>query len=61
MSSDYINNPKHLQARAAEMRAIASTMAEDGIKASMVRFANDYEKLAGRAIARGAKREPSGP
>jgi hypothetical protein len=39
MSSDYINNPKHWQARAAEMRAIAGTMAEGGIKASMLRLA----------------------
>jgi hypothetical protein len=52
MSSDYINNPKHWQARAAEMRSIAGTMAEDGIKASVLRMATDYDKLAARAIAR---------
>jgi hypothetical protein len=52
MSSDYFNNPKHWLARAAEMRAIAGTMAEDGIKASVLRMATDYDKLAARAIAR---------
>lgn len=55
MSSDYINDPKHWLARAAETREIAGTMAEEGIKASMLRLANDYDKLAARAIARGAK------
>jgi hypothetical protein len=52
MSSDYFNNPKHWLARAAEMRAIAGAMAEDGIKASMLKLATDYDKLAARAIAR---------
>jgi hypothetical protein len=61
MSSDYFNNPKHWQTRAAEMRAIAGTMTEDGIKASMLRMATDYDKLAARAIARGAKAASGGP
>ena len=59
-SDDYINNPKHWQTRAAEMRAIAGTMAEDGIKASMLRLANDYDKLAARAIARASNVGPIG-
>ena len=47
---------KHWLARAAEIRAIAASMAEDGIRASMLRLAKDYDKLAARAIARsGAK------
>jgi hypothetical protein len=61
MSSDYFNNPKHWQTRAAEMRAIAGTMTEYGIKASMLRMATDYDKLAARAIARGAKAASGGP
>jgi hypothetical protein len=61
MSSDYLNNPKHWQARAAEMRAIASAMAEDGIKPSVLRMATDYDTLAARAIARGAKGASGGP
>ena len=60
MSSDHVSKSKHWLARAAEMRAIAATMAEDGIKASMLRMATDYDKLAARAIARGAEGAPSG-
>ena len=52
MSSDQISKSKYWLDRAAEMRAIAATMAEDGIKASMLRMATDYDKLAVRAIAR---------
>ena len=61
MSSDDVNNSKHWQAPAAEVRAIAGTMAEDGIKASMLRLATDYDKLVARAIARGATGDPGGP
>ena len=39
------------------MRTIASTVAEDGIKASMLRLATDDDKLAARAIARTAREE----
>jgi hypothetical protein len=52
MSSDHIGKSKHWLERAAEVRAIAATMAEDGIKASMLTLANDYDKFAARAIAR---------
>ena len=52
MSSDHIIKSKHWLARAAEIRAIAAAMADDGIKSSMVRLAKDYDKLAARAIAR---------
>jgi hypothetical protein len=52
MSSDHIAKSKHWLARAAEIRAIAASMADDGIKSSMVRLAKDYDKLAARAIAR---------
>jgi len=40
------------------MRTIAAPMAEDGIKASMLKLANDYDKLAARAIARASAVEP---
>ena len=52
MSSDHISKSKHLLERAAEVRTIAASMAEDGIRASMLRLANDYDKLAARAGAR---------
>jgi predicted hydrolase (HD superfamily) len=61
MSSDYFNDPKHWLARAAEMREIARTIVEDGIKESMLKLANDYDKLAARAIARGTKEASAGP
>lgn len=60
MSSDHISKSKHWLARAAEVRAIAATTAEDGNKASMLRLANDYDKLAARAIARASNLGPNG-
>jgi hypothetical protein len=47
-----------MRKHAAEMRTIAAPMAEDGIKASMLKLANDYDKLAARAIARVSAMEP---
>ena len=38
--------------RAKEVRAIADTMAEGGIKASMLSLESDYDKLADRAEQR---------
>jgi hypothetical protein len=64
MSSEHISKSKHWLERAAEVRTIAASMAEDGIKASMLRLATDYDKLAARAIARasgeGAERASGG-
>jgi hypothetical protein len=60
MSSDHISKSKHWLERAAEMRTIAAPMPEDGIKASMLKLANDYDKLAARAIARGNAVRPKG-
>jgi hypothetical protein len=61
MSSDHLSKSKHWLARAAEMRAIAAPMAEDGIKASMLQMATDYDKLAARASERGDKGVSGGP
>jgi hypothetical protein len=52
MSCDSISNPKHCYDRAAEMRALAETMANTEMQAVMGRLANDYDKLADRAQAR---------
>jgi len=52
MPLDHIGKSKHWLARAAKVRAIAATMAEGGLKASVLKLANDYDKLATRAIAR---------
>ena len=48
----HLNDPKHWQDRAAELRAIAEPMVEGGIKGSMLKLANDYDKLAERAERR---------
>jgi hypothetical protein len=47
-----LNDAKHWLDRAAELRALAEPMAEDGIRASMLKLANDYDKLADRAKRR---------
>jgi len=60
MSSDHISKSKHWLDRAAEMRTIAASMAEDGIKASMLGLANNYDKLAARAITRASNVGPTG-
>ncbi|HEY1746326.1 MAG TPA: hypothetical protein VGG11_06140 [Xanthobacteraceae bacterium] len=50
--SKSINNPRHWLDRAAEVREIADTMKEGGMKTAVLKLASDYEKLAARAIAR---------
>ncbi|HEY1746243.1 MAG TPA: hypothetical protein VGG11_05720 [Xanthobacteraceae bacterium] len=64
MSHNHISKSKHWLNRAVEMREIAASTPEDGIKASMLRLANDYDKLAARAMARAggvqAKEAPDG-
>jgi hypothetical protein len=55
LPSPFMSDPEHWLALAAEMRTIASTIAEDGIRASMLRLATDYDKLAARAIARAGR------
>ena len=41
-------DPEHWLDRAAEMRTIAASIPEDGIKASMLKLASDYDRLAAR-------------
>jgi len=52
MPASHINDPKHWQNRAAEMRAIAAEMHEPDTKEIMLRLAGDYDKLAERAVLR---------
>ena len=42
------NDPHHWHARAAQMRALADTMAKAGTKATMLKLADDYDKLGDR-------------
>jgi len=52
MSLQSINDPRHWYDRAAEMRALAETMANEETKAIMLSLAADYDKLADRAAQR---------
>ena len=52
MLSKSLNNPRHWQDRASEVRKIADTLQEGSMKTAMLKLANDYDKLAARAIAR---------
>ena len=52
MTPNHINDPQHWYDRAAEMRALAETMADARTKAMMLRLADDYDKLADRAAMR---------
>lgn len=58
MPSEYINNPKHWSDRAAEMRAVADTMKESETRATILRLAGDYDKLAARAAERANGQRP---
>jgi hypothetical protein len=52
VTPNHINDPQHWYDRAAEMRALAETMADARTKAMMLRLADDYDKLADRAAMR---------
>ena len=51
-TSHLFENPVHWEHRAKEMRALAGEMREPGAKETMLRLAEDYERLAGRAAER---------
>ena len=48
-----INHPEYWRNRATEARAVAAQTRDTHIKALMLKFAQDYEKLAVRAEQRG--------
>jgi hypothetical protein len=53
-----INDPKHWLDRAKEARALADQIADPEAKRTMVKNADDYERLAQRAQERAAGRWP---
>jgi hypothetical protein len=51
-SGAFINDPVHWRNRAEEMRTLAEDMKDEYSKATMLRIAEDYERLAKRAEQR---------
>ena len=54
-----INDPQHWRDRAKEARALADQINDVEAKAAMLRIAEDYERLAKRAEARGLGHLPN--
>ncbi len=51
MTAMSINNPKHWQERATEMRVVAQAIDDQRAREEMLKVANDYERMAKRAHA----------
>jgi hypothetical protein len=58
MSDHSINDPKHWIDRAQEARALAEHISDPEAKRTMLKNADDYERLAQRAKERAAGRWP---
>ena len=48
----HLNDPEHWRQRAEESRVLAEQMSDETSKKMMLKIADDYEKLAARAVAR---------
>ena len=58
MPDHSINDPKHWLGRAKEARALAEQIADPASKRTMLKNAEDYERLAQRAQERAAGHWP---
>ena len=47
-----LNNPAHWQLRAEELRLLASQLIDPEAKATTLKIADEYARLAARALAR---------
>jgi hypothetical protein len=52
MPASFINDPEHWRDRAREKRALSERLRNEQAKQTMLRIANDYERLAQRAEER---------
>jgi len=52
MPATHVNDDKHWRERAAQMRALSTTTKDPEVRTLMLQLADDYDKLADRAIAR---------
>jgi hypothetical protein len=52
MPASFINDPEHWRDRAREKRALAERLKNEQVKQTMLRIANDYERLAEQAEER---------
>lgn len=52
LPASYINDPTHWRERAEQMRVLAENMNDESSKATMLKLADDYDKLAARAAER---------
>ena len=55
MHSELLNDPKHWRERAEEARSIADQVSDPEAKRTMLRIADDYERLAEHARRRAEK------
>ena len=53
-NGNLMNNPKHWILRAEEIRVVAAEVKDMDAKLMLLKIADDYEKLAGRAEQRAA-------
>ena len=60
MSKNLANDPEHWRNRAAEMRRAAEDMKDDVARQTMLRIAEDYERLGKRAEERQSGTRPIG-
>ena len=54
MPTSFINDPQHWRDRAEEMRTLAQSVKDEASKQTMLRIADDYDRLALRAEHRAA-------